>query len=128
MRRDHGRFVDAGAAVVAIGQGTSKHAADFVAALGLPFPMLADPARRGYAAYGLVEGDAAAFLNAETGRSVVRALRGGARGGRIIGNARQLPGSFVIDRAGLVRYARPGGHASDTPSTNELIAALPMAS
>lgn len=124
MRRDHGRFVEAGATIVAVGQGTPKHAADFVAALGLTYPVLADPARRAYLAFGLVKGDAKAFLNAETGRAVVRALVGGARGGRVIGSARQLPGAFVIDGTGTVRYARPGRHSSDTPSSEELLTAL----
>lgn len=124
MRRDHGRFVAAGARVVAVGQGTRKQAAGFGAALELPFPVLADPARQGYTDYGLVEGDAAAFLNAEMWRAIVMALRRGARVGWVIGNACQLPGAVVVDRVGVVRYARPGRQASDTPSTEQLLAAL----
>lgn len=124
MRHAHGRFVDAGGTVVAVGQGTPKHAADFVAELNLPYPVLADPARRAYATYDLMEGDAKAFLNGETGRAIVRALVGGAGGGRVVGNVRQLPGAFLIDGSGTVRYARPGRHASDTPSSEELLIAL----
>jgi peroxiredoxin len=124
LRRHHGGFTEAGGRVVAVGQGSPAEAAGFARALELPYPVLADPARRGYAAYGLVEGGAGAFLNAATGMGVARALLRGSRGGRVVGNARQLPGAFVIDRAGIVRFATAARHAADTPSAAALLGEL----
>lgn len=92
--------------------------------MALPYPVLPDPERRGYAADGLAEGGSGAFLHAGTGLGVARAPLGGAGGGRVVGNARRLPGAFAIDRAGLVRFAKPARHAADTASAADLPAAL----
>lgn len=124
MRRDHRRFRDPRATLVVVGLGSPDQAADFVRKLSLPFPVLADPDRAAYATFGLDEGRPDQFLNPATGRAVLRAVVGGAGGGRVIGNARQLPGAFVIDPTGTVRFAKPALHAADTASTAELLAAV----
>jgi hypothetical protein len=45
-----------GAKVVAVGQGEPARARRFALLHGLPCPLLCDPARRAYEAYGLLEG------------------------------------------------------------------------
>ena len=43
---------------------------------------------------------------------------------RAIGDVMQMPGTFIIDRQGVVRYARYARHSGDHPSPSELIEAL----
>ncbi len=124
MRRDHGRFEAAGSAIVAVGQGSPDDTARFAADLELPYPVLADPDRVAYRAYGLVTGGLGALAGPAAGRGYLRAVLGGAGGGRMVGDARQLPGAFVVDQTGTLRYAHPATHAADTPSAEELLAVV----
>ena len=124
MRGDHGRFTDLGATVVAVGQGTAEQTRAFAHHMELPYLLLGDPARTAYAAYGLVRGTLRQLLGPAVIRVHLQGLVRGVQPGRIIGDPRQLPGAFVIDRAGMVRYAKPGKHAGDQPSTEELLRAV----
>jgi peroxiredoxin len=124
LRRDHQRFLAAGTALVVVGQGTPEQTTAFVRRLGLPYPVLSDPERAAYAAYGLIEGGPKAFLTPAAGRAFLRSLLDGAGGGRVVGNPRELGGAFVVDRAGIVRYAKPAAYAGDHASTGDLLAAV----
>lgn len=107
-----------------VGQGTAEEAADFVAKLALPYPVLADAERGAYRAYGLIEAGAREFLRPATGRAYLRSIVSGAGGGRPVGNVRQLGGAFVIDRAGIVRLAHPSAYPGDHATTEELLGAV----
>ncbi len=124
MRRNHQRFLAAGGTLAVVGQGNPAQTAAFVAKLKLPYPVLADPERVAYSAYGLIEGGLGALLSPAAGRAYLRSFLSGAGGGPTVGHPRQLPGAFVIDRAGIVRFAQPGRHAGDTPTTDELLVAV----
>lgn len=105
-----------------VGQGTPEQTADFVRKLELPYPVLGDPERVAYAAYGLTEAGAREFFKPESGRAYLRSVLSGARQGRVVGNARQLGGAFVVDRGGVVRLAHPSAYPGDHASTEELLA------
>ena len=124
MRRADGRFAEAGATLVVVGQGMPKQTDEFARSLQIPYPVLADPERTAYAAYGLVEGGARAFLNPASGRAYLRSFVSGAGGGRPVGNPRELGGAFVVDRSGTVRFAHPARYAGDTPTTGKLLDAV----
>jgi peroxiredoxin len=124
LRRAHGRFVDAGATLAVVGQGTPEQTVEFVDKLELPYPVLADPKRTAYAAYGLAAGGAKAFLNPASARAVLRSIVSGAGGGRPVGDPRELGGAFVVDRDGRIRLAHPARYAGDTPTVDELLAAV----
>ena len=124
MHREHRRFRDASADLVVVGQGTAEQSAEFVGKLGLPYPVLADPDRVAYAAYGLVEGGAKEFLNAATARAYLRSFVSGAGGGRPVGNPRELGGAFVVDRQGTIRLAHAARYAGDHAPSAELLAAV----
>jgi len=47
-----------------------------------------------------------------------RGLRGG--------SLRQLPGTFVVDTGGVIRFAHRNTNAADNPSNAELLEALSM--
>lgn len=121
LRRHHDDFTATGGRIVAVGQGTAAETASFVSELELPYTVLGDPDRAGYRAYGLTEGGASQFLSVATLKGYWRAFRSGAGMTKPVGNVRQLPGTFVVDSTGVIRYSHPGGHAADTPDAEELL-------
>ena len=123
LRNDWQRFVDAGVGVVAIGQGSAARTKAYEQELELPFPLLADPRRSAYQAYGLTHASLRAELNiGALGRHVRNiATYGGAREAEQ--DMGQLGGVFVVDTAGTIRYARPQHSMSDVPPNDELLAA-----
>ena len=50
-----------------------------------------------------------------------RAAREGHRQGQATGDQQRLPGTFIIDAQGIVRYAHYGKHAGDQPDLEELV-------
>ncbi len=90
-----------------------------------PFPCLADRRREGYRTFGLRRGNLwSVLLNPAVLRRGFQAGRKGHHIEKIVGDAFQMPGTFIIDREGVIRYARYARHAGDHPSTSDLIAAL----
>ncbi len=58
---------------------------------------------------------------------MLRGLEAASKGHHIetvVGDAFQMPGTFIIDRDGIVRYARYARDAADHPATSELVEAL----
>jgi len=121
--RDHAaELEEAGLGVAIITPDTVEHNAAFAAEHAVPFVVLADPRRAVYAAYGFREGSLGQLLNPHVvARGAVATLRGNiAR--RSAGNARQLPGLALVDRAGLLRYRKPARDAADHLSARQLLA------
>ena len=121
MRDAHEDLNQRGWTVVAVGQGTGSRSAAFRRDNDLPFIVLGDPERAGYAAFGLQRASALDMLRPSLLVGAGAAILGGARQGRTEGDASQRPGTFVIDRAGIVRYAHPGAHAGDIPTAGLLL-------
>jgi peroxiredoxin len=89
-----------------------------------PFPCLADPTREGYRTYGLKRGSAWEVIGPAAIVRGLQARRKGHRIEKIEGDAFQMPGTFVIDRGGAVRYARYARHSGDHPDPKDLVQAL----
>ena len=124
MRDAHQDFAARGYDVVAVGQGAGSCSATFRKDNDLPFVVLGDPERAGYAAYGLDRGSLLDMLRPSLVVAGVKATLGGARQSATEGDPLQMPGTFLVDRGGIVRYAHPGGHAGDIPSAKELLRAI----
>lgn len=127
MRRARPALAAAGLDLLMVGMGTPEQTAAFARELDLPFPVLADPERVAYRAYGLPETSPRAMLRPASGVALARAMLGGHRGGRPVGDPRQLGGAFVIDRQGIVRLSHPSTHLGDHATVEELLAATPEA-
>lgn len=123
MRHAADRLAGEGIAIAVVGMGNLEEASDVVRTLGLPFPVLLDPERQAYHAFGLLEGGANAFLTPRSAGALARAIVGGSRGGRPIGNPRQLGGAFLIDREGIVRWSAPSRYAGDHASPDVILSA-----
>ncbi len=110
-----------GVAVAAIGQGTPRDARRFREQFSLPFPVLSDADRSAFAAYGLMDGTIEQVYSPTPGLRLARAMLRGHLPHRTVGSVRQLPGTFVIDRNGIIRMAHPGLHAADVPKIPTLL-------
>ena len=121
LREHYASFRAEGIAVAAVGQGTPRDARQFGEQLSVPFPILPDADRSAYAAYGLMDGTAEQIYSPTPGLRLVAAMMRGYLPHRIVGSVRQLPGTFVIDRNGIVRMAHPGIHAADVPDIAALL-------
>ena len=123
VRDDYSRFVDAGGEVAVITMGTTEQTTAFREQHRLPFLCLADPDRTAYEAYRVPRGTASQVAGPSVWAGGLKALvRAGF--GRPVGDVSQLHGAFVIDTAGIVRYAHLPRHTADLPSNDELIAEL----
>jgi peroxiredoxin len=132
LGEEYAGFVEAGATVVIIGQGEPERAAAYAAKFKLPCPVLSDPTRAAYAAFGLVEGTPSqilfdapdAFLRCDydAGLGLQDARR--ALGDPMVDSPWQLPGEFVVDADGIVRLAYRYQHCEDYPNPLVLVAAI----
>lgn len=123
MRRAYPDLQRAGIDVALVGMGTPAESAAFRRELELPFPVLSDPDRAAYRAFGTIVAGAREFLTPAAGRAMIGAALRGNRGGRPVGDVRQLGGTWLIDRAGVVVWARPSAFAGDHPAPADILTA-----
>lgn len=117
------RFREEGVRVVVIGMGTPEQCARFRRRQGLGFPVLSDPERAAYRAYGLPAGTAEQLMGRPELTGGIRLALRGLLPSRPTGDPRQLGGDFLIDREGVLRYARRSRRAADVPDPEALLAA-----
>jgi peroxiredoxin len=123
VRDDYARFQQVGGAVAVVTMGSVEQTATFRSQMALPFLCLADPERRAYHAYGLTRGRLSQIAGPAVWLGGLKAIvRGGA--GKPVGDVRQLHGSFVIDRNGIVRYIHRPTNSADRPTNDELIGVI----
>lgn len=121
MRKQYDRFVAASAQVVAIGMGSAVRTAEFRQQMAIPFPLLSDPRRVAYKAYGLTQlnprREASLTSLAHTARNLMR--HGGAASSDQ--DMAQLGGVFIVEPAATIRYAFLPRRAHEFPPIDELL-------
>ena len=123
VRKHYERLRDAGGGLVVITMGNVEQTDQFRRSFDAPFTFLADTHQTGYRAYGLARGTLWQIAGPRVWLPAIKALaRGGA--GRPAGDVRQMPGSFVIDRQGIIRYAHYPKHQADRPQPDDLVRLL----
>lgn len=128
MRRSYDDLRQAGAEVVLISFAQGEPLRAFARQMDLPFPVLSDPQRQAYRAYGLARGRWWNLIGPRTlwaylgltlrGRlwTWVTLLRRGQLGRGVVNDPYQLGGDFVIDARGTIRFAyRSSGPADRAP-------------
>ena len=134
LRGDLPELEAAGAQVVAVGQGESERTAAMVTRRGYPFPVLSDPDRRAYAAYGLLQGTPAQLVHdfpwrpgdmASAESVFLRPRRGTERA--VVDDPWQLPGEFVVDRGGTIVLGHRYQYCEDFPPKGVLLGAIAAA-
>jgi peroxiredoxin len=125
LRDDRERFDRAGATVVLIGLGRPDQSAAFCFKRDLPFTCLSSPDRSAHRAYGLRRGTLDQVAGPRVWIPWIRNQLGKKHQGRFgQGDTAQLPGTFVVDRAGIVRFAHRGTRSNDNPPNDEVLRAL----
>jgi len=89
----------------------------------VPFPIVCDPDCVLYQKYGLKQMKARDFFSPSLLVKSVKVLAEGYGHKSGQGSERQLPGVFIIDKGGKVRFAHLASDAADNPSPQEIIQA-----
>ena len=90
----------------------------------LPFPVLSDPEKDAYRAYGLNSGRLSRIFGPGTIWAYAKLLAAGQMYHFRKSDFLQLGGDFVIDAAGFVQYEYRSGAPHDRPSVDQIIAVL----
>jgi peroxiredoxin len=126
LRDDHARFEEAGATISLIGLGPHTRALVFCDERHVPFECLSDPSQDAYRAYGLDRGSNRQLFGPQLILRYAKALlTKDVEIAKLSGDDyRQMPGVFVIDRGGIVRYAHRNTDVADNPPNDELLDAI----
>jgi peroxiredoxin len=112
LRRRYAEFQAAGAEVVVI-------------AYQLPFPVLSDPLRRAYRAYGAMRGSLRQWaLDPQVLARTEQTTLAGNLSGPPVADPAQLSATFIVDRQGLIRFAVRAELSSDYAPADALLATL----
>ena len=112
----------AGLRIVALGLGEPKHARQFGDKLAPNVDCLTNEEPTLHAAFGIERDNILRLMAPDAIRAGARAASRGHSQGQATGDAQRLPGTFIIDRGGVVRYAYYGKFAGDQPELAELVA------
>lgn len=97
---------------------------EFVKRHGIPFPCLADPQGDTYQLYLVPKANWGQYLSPKTLLPVLKATLSGFFHGKFEGEERQLPGLFIIDKKGVLRFKYIGQHPADSLSLGEVLKEL----
>lgn len=123
----------AGGTTVAVGQAEPERSRQVAERRGYAFPVLSDPDRIAYAAYGLLDGPVPTIFHDEAwspgDRATADKLTASRRGSEraLVDHAWQLPGEFVIARGGRIVLAHRAQFCEDFPPTTVLLGAIAAA-
>ncbi len=113
----------AGLQLVALALGEPKHAERYCGKLAPHLECFADDKNDGYYAWGLRQGTAGEIFS--NGLNVLKAsakaLAAGHMQGASTGDAAMMPGTFIVDRNGVIQYAYYSQYAGDDPAIAILI-------
>lgn len=74
-----------------------------------------------HATYGVERGSMLRMIAPDAIKAGARAAAQGHTQGKATGDTQRLPGTFIIDQKGIIRYAHYGKYAGDNPDLSELI-------
>ena len=112
-----------GAEALVVSFAPPGRVAAYLAKYPQPFPVVSDPERSGYQAFGLSSTSVGAMLRPGViARYLMHIFRGWLPDKRAEGeDIMQLGGDFLLDGAGVLRFAHPSAEPTDRPSAAELM-------
>jgi hypothetical protein len=122
LHRAKARFEDNGFQVVLVGLGTTDRAEAFKKQFSLSFPIICDPEKKLYQAYGLGRGSVVRMASPTFLLKGLKTLSQGHTPGIPRDDIMQMPGVFLIDTSGNTRYSHYSKDPSDNPSIETLLA------
>jgi peroxiredoxin len=111
----------AGLQVVAVGLGQPKHARRFGDKLAPSVACVTNEEPALHATYGVERGNVLRMVAPDAVLAGAKAAARGHTQGTATGDTQRLPGTFIVDAAGIVRYAYYGKHAGDNPDLDKLL-------
>jgi peroxiredoxin len=127
LRGDRVKFSRAGANVALIGLGTPERAKWFREEQAIRFRCLADPDVSAHRAYGLTRGSLRQVMGPQV---YLRWMKARILSDISLPSAKfgedvmQMPGTFVIDTDGIIRYVHRNRDVTDNPPNEEVLDAL----
>jgi peroxiredoxin len=125
LKKQH--FDQADAQVILVGMGSPEESAAFEMKFNIPFPLISDPKRKLYHAFGLKKVSALELLSPFVAVKGILAITKGHTVGIPIGDVRQLPGVFIINTVGRIVYSYFASDPSDHPDPDTILEALKTA-
>jgi peroxiredoxin len=121
-----------GGDVLIVGQGEPARAARYRERQGIDVPILSDPDRSTYQAYGLLQGSTAQilfdapdpFLRCDFDAGMGLAASRHATDRALVDDPWQLPGEFVVGTDGVIAYAHRYGWCEDYPDPRVHLAVI----
>jgi peroxiredoxin len=128
LARAYPKFQDMNAQVVCVSMGPAVAGKAFKIMFELPFPMLmtGEDNTKPYELFGLGKGSWGQLLGIASwvnGFKAMATLKTKTIG-TLAGDGRQMPGTFIIDTDGIVKFAYINQNASDNPATSILLSEL----
>jgi peroxiredoxin len=123
LRDSHHLIEEAGAELVLVGTGAPHFAKAFREEFAQGLRVLSDPELKSYSAAGFHRSLARLF-NPKVAFKFARAYKDGHRIGRIMGDASQFGGTFVIRKGGEVAFSHSSEDIFDRPAVEDVLAAL----
>lgn len=115
---------ESGVLLVGISMGEPKHIRRYCDKLAPSVLCLVGEDGTPYRAYGLEDASAGSMFSLEVAKGIVRAIGKGHVGGQPVGDVKMMPGSFLVDTEGRVRFAHYNQHIGDHADLNEMLSAL----
>ncbi len=123
LRDGYRQVLDAGAEVIGITQGDPLQTRIFGNRYRLPYPLLSNPDRSAYHAFGLYEGSRNDVVGPVLFMRKPLFMTGAfVKPEPMVGELRQLGGVYVIDRSGTIVYAHQSLPIYMYPTLDELLA------
>jgi peroxiredoxin len=122
LHRSKAQFEDNGFQVVLVGLGTPDHSEAFKRQFSLSFSIICDPEKKLYQTYGLGRSSFASMASPSLLLKGLKTLSRGHTPGVPQGDVMQMPGVFLIDISGNIRYAHYSKDPSDNPPIGTLLA------
>lgn len=113
-----------GVAVVVVTFDTGPLAEAYVRQTALEWPLLADPERKLYRAYGMLHGRAWDLYGPPAIWCYLKLLTRGRRLHRPGSDVSQLGGDVVVDPSGIVRLHHVGSGPADRPTVESILAVV----
>jgi len=126
LHRSKAQFEEIGFQVVLVGLGSPDRAEAFKKQFSLSFPIICDPEKKLYQTYGLKRGSVARMASPVFLLKGLKTLSRGHLPGVPRDDVMQMPGVFLIDTSGNIRYAHYSKDPSDNPSIETLLALKDM--
>jgi peroxiredoxin len=122
LHRSKAQFENNGFQIILVSLATPDRTEAFKKEFSLSFPIICDPEKKLYKIFGLGRGS---FIRMASPAFLLKGLKTLSRGhtlGVPKDDVRQMPGVFLIDTTGNIRYAHYAKDPSDNPSIDTLLA------